>query len=119
MRKRNVKVQFWLTESEYTELLKKVEESGLKRNAFLVRMICQQTIFPADKLNDLNLKMDALLVQIRGMATNLNQITKIANTRKEVPHIAYLEKLLNGMRNFTAAIQPVWNDIREALYGNR
>lgn len=119
MRKRNVRVQFWLTQSEYEELMKKVTESGLKRNAFLVRMISQQNIYPAEKLSDLNLRMDALLVQIRGMATNLNQITKIANSRNEVPHPAYLEKLLTGMRNFAAAIQPVWNDIREALYGNR
>ena len=119
MRRRNNVVKFRLSDDELAELQRKVNESGLNRNAFLVRMIHQQTIYPADKLSDLNLRMDALLVQIRGMATNLNQITKIANNRKEVPHLGYLEKLLTGMRSFVAALQPVWNDIREALYGNR
>ena len=119
MRRRNNVVKFRLSDDELAELQRKVNESGLNRNAFLVRMIHQQPIYPADNLSDLNLRMDALLVQIRGMATNLNQITKIANNRKEVPHLGYLEKLLTGMRSFVAALQPVWNDIREALYGNR
>ena len=119
MRRRNNVVKFRLSDDELAELQQKVEESGLNRNAFLVRMIRHQTIYPADKLSELNIRMDALLVQLRGMATNLNQITKIANSRKEVPHLGYLEKLLTGMRGFIAALQPVWNDIREALYGNR
>lgn len=41
MRKRNVEVQFRLSEAEYAELVQKVKDSGLNRNAFLVR----QTFF--------------------------------------------------------------------------
>ncbi len=82
MRRRNNVVKFRLSDDELAELQQKVEESGLNRNAFLVRMIRHQTIYPADKLSELNVRMDALLVQLRGMATNLNQITKLANMGK-------------------------------------
>lgn len=119
MRKRNVEVKFRLSEAEYAELVQKVKDSGLNRNAFLVRMVRQQTIYPVDHLRELNKQMDILLAQIRGMATNLNQVAKIANARREVPCIQYLEALLNGMGKFSAAMQPVWESIREALYGNR
>ena len=73
MRKRNVEVKFRLSEAEYAELVQKVKDSGLNRNAFLVRMVRQQTIYPVDYLRELNKQMDVLLAQIRGMATNLNQ----------------------------------------------
>ena len=119
MRKRNVEVKFRLSEDEYAELVQKVKDSGLNRNAFLVRTVRQQTIYPVDYLRELNKQMDVLLAQIRGMATNLNQVAKIANARREVPCIQYLEALLKGMGKFSAAMQPVWEGIREALYGNR
>ncbi len=119
MRKRNVVVRFRLSESEYAALTEKVEASGLNRNAFLVRMVRQQTIYPAEKLSELNEKMDVLLAQIRGMGTNLNQIAKIANIKQDIPSMDYLKALAKAMGQFATAIQPVWNEIREALYGNR
>ena len=58
MRKRNVEVKFRLSEAEYAELVQKVKDSGLNRNAFLVRMVRQQTIYPVDYLRELNKQMD-------------------------------------------------------------
>lgn len=119
MRKRNVSVQFRLTEAEYAELKEKVKMSGMSRNAFLVHMIQEKTIYPVEKLSGLNEQMSIVIAQIRGMATNLNQMTKIANGRKEVPSMKYLESLASGMHQFLAILQPVWNNIREILYGDR
>ena len=45
MRRRNNVVKFRLSDDELAELQQKVKESGLNRNAFLVRMIRQQTIY--------------------------------------------------------------------------
>ncbi len=118
MRKRNISIRVRLTEAEYADLTAKVQESGLNRNAFMLRLIAAETIYPASELQGLNERLDSLLAQIRGMATNLNQMTKVANARQEAPTVEYLKSLAKAMSQFATAIQPVWTDIRGVLYGD-
>ena len=117
--KRRKEIKLRLTEQEFAALTDMVKQSGLSRNAFLVRMIKQQTIYPVDKLSKTNEMLAALLAQLRGMATNMNQVAKIANTRMEVPAMNYLRYLLAAIQNLKEESQPVFTSVREALYGNR
>ena len=117
--KRRKEIKLRLTEQEFTALTDMVKQSGLSRNAFLVRMIKQQTIYPVDKLSKTNEMLAALLAQLRGMATNMNQIAKIANTRKEVPAMNYLRYILAAIQNLKEESQPVFTSVREVLHGNR
>ena len=117
--KRRKEIKLRLTEQEFTALTDMVKQSGLSRNAFLVRMIKQQTIYPVDKLSKTNEMLAALLAQLRGMATNMNQIAKIANTRKEVPVMNYLRYILAAVQNLKEESQPVFTSVREVLHGNR
>ena len=119
MMKRKKEIKLRLTEQEFAALTDMVKQSGLSRNAFLVRMIKQQTIYPVDKLSKTNEMLAALLAQLRGMATNMNQIAKIANTRKEVPAMNYLRYILAAIQNLKEESQPVFTSLREALHGNR
>ena len=117
--KRRKEIKLRLTEQEYAALTDMVKQSGLSRNAFLVRMIKQQTIYPVDTLSKTNEMLAALLAQLRGMATNMNQVAKIANTRKEVPAMNYLRYTLAAIQNLKEESQPVFTSVREALHGNR
>lgn len=117
--KRRKEIKLRLTDQEFAALTDMVKQSGLSRNAFLVRMIKQQTIYPVDKLSKTNEMLAALLAQLRGMATNMNQIAKIANTRKEVPAMNYLRYILAAIQNVKEESQPVFTSLREALHGNR
>ena len=117
--KRRKEIKLRLTEQEFAALTDMVKQSGLSRNAFLVRMIKQQTIYPVDKLSKTNEMLAALLAQLRGMATNMNQIAKIANSRQEVPSINYLRYILAAVQNLKEESQPVFTSLREALHGNR
>lgn len=119
MRKRNIEVKFRVTEQEYDTLMKKVKESGLSRNAFLVRTIKGQKIYPVKNLHELNEKVDSLLVQVRGMATNINQVAKIANKRKDIPAYEYLSFLKIAVQTISTDVQTVFTSIREVLHGNR
>ena len=117
--KRRKEIKLRLTEQEFAALTDMVQQSGLSRNAFLVRMIKQQTIYPVDTLSKTNEMLAALLAQLRGMATNMNQIAKIANTRKEVPAMNYLRYILAAIQNLKEESQPVFTSLREVLHGNR
>lgn len=119
MMKRKKEIKLRLTDQEFAALTDMVKQSGLSRNAFLVRMIKQQTIYPVDTLSKTNEMLAALLAQLRGMATNMNQIAKIANTRKEVPAMNYLRYILAAIQNLKEESQPVFTSLREALHGNR
>ena len=117
--KRRKEIKLRLTDQELSVLTDMVKQSGLSRNAFLVRMIKQQTIYPVDTLNKTNEMLAALLAQLRGMATNVNQVTKIANTRQEVPSIYYLRNILAAIQNLKEESLPVFTGLREVLHGNR
>ena len=117
--KRRKEIKLRLTEQEYAALTDMVKQSGLSRNAFLVRMIKKETIYPVDTLNKTNEMLAALLAQLRGMATNMNQVAKIANSRQEVPSMNYLRYILAAVQNLKEESQPVFTSLREALHGNR
>lgn len=117
--KRKKEIKLRLTDQEYAALSDMVKQSGLSRNAFLVRMIMQQTIYPVDTLNKTNEMLAALLAQLRGMATNMNQVAKIANTRQEVPSMNYLRYILAAIQSLKEESQPVFTSVREVLHGNR
>lgn len=119
MRKRNVEIKFRLTEKEYAVLSEKVKQSGLNRNAFLVRMIHSQTIYPIEPLQVLNQKADDCLTQLRGIATNINQMAKIANTYRALPELSSLQNAARLVWETQKLIQPVFSLLREILYGNR
>ena len=117
--KRRKEIKLRLTDQEFAALTDMVQQSGLSRNAFLVRMIMQQTIYPVDTLNKTNEMLAALLAQLRGMATNMNQVAKIANTRQEVPSMNYLRYVLEAIKSLKEESQPVFTSVREVLHGNR
>ena len=119
MRKRNIEIKFRLTEKEHAVLSEKVKQSGINRNAFLVRMIQGQTIYPIEPLQNLTQEADACLTQLRGIANNINQIAKIANTYRAVPELSSLQNTTQLVWEMQQFIQPVFSLLREILYGNR
>lgn len=119
MRQRYIEIKVRLNEKEFEDLTAKVKESGLSRNAFLVRTIKGQKIYPVKNLNELNEKVDVLLAQVRGMATNVNQVAKIANKRNDIPAYEYLSYLKIAVQTIRTDVQSVFTSIREVLHGNR
>lgn len=118
MRKRPIEIKFRVSEQEKEMIEKHLQESGLNRNAYLVQLISNAAIFPKSELQEINLQLQSQNQQLRGIATNINQMSKMANTYKALPSAVQLEFMrldVNQMRN---DLQSVWNEVRGALYGN-
>lgn len=118
MRKRNIEIKLMLNEGEYERLIQKVQQSGMNRSAFLRRLIKGLTIYPIAPLLQLNLQIDSCLKQLRGIAVNINQIARYANTYHGLPELSYLNEMAQATREMQNTIGPVFSLLREVLYGD-
>ena len=93
MRKRNKRVEVYLTENEYSNLAEKVKLSGMPREAYIRQVLGGVEIKekpPADFYK--------LMVEVRKVGSNLNQLVKRAQALNFID---------------TPALQKVMAEIRE------
>ena len=118
MRKRAKEVKFRVTEQEWEVLQKKLQETGISRNEYLVKLITNTPIFPKDDLEKINQVLNAQNQQLRGMATNINQITKMANVSKALPTIVQLDFMRMDVYQMRSELMKIWTAVRKSLYGD-
>ena len=102
MRKRNIKIQFWLNLREADLLDRKAKNCGISRTAYLRHLVngFQPRELPPPDYRDL---MNALY----GIGRNLNQIAQKAHTLNVIDVQRYNEevrKLENAIRTITDAV---------------
>lgn len=102
MRKRNVRIQFWLDKKEAEALQKKVKKSGLSREAYLrhlVNGLIPQEAPPPDYYS--------MMQELHRIGNNLNQIARKAHALQALDVQRYdinLEKLETAIRKITEAV---------------
>jgi peptide subunit release factor 1 (eRF1) len=79
MRKRNIHVQCWLDKKEAEQLQKLVKRSGLTRETYLRHLI--SGVVPQDAPPP---DYHAMMRELRGIGTNLNQLAHRANALGEI-----------------------------------
>lgn len=118
MRKRPIEIKFRVSEKELKMLQEQLEVSGLNRNEYLVRLICNVPILPKAELALINKELNTHSQQLRGMATNINQIAKIANTYHLLPSTAQIEFVRMDIYQLREQLQEIWMKVRGVLNGN-
>ena len=91
MRNRNIKINIFLNEEENKILNEKVKKSGLNKSEFFRKIILDYRL--KEKPDE---KFYEILSQLRGMATNLNQIQNFILALEEVYLIPQKEKNVSG-----------------------
>lgn len=84
MRKKNIKKQIWIDIKEDTLLKQKSKEAGLNESEFIRSLIKGYRIKaqPTEEIKK-------FLRELYGIANNINQIAKVANSRYSVSHDNY------------------------------
>ena len=101
MRKRNIRIQFWLDRKEKELLDKRVKRSGLSREAFLRHLVNgfqPKDATPPDY---------CMMRELHGIGRNLNQIAQKAHTLNVIDAQRYDEevrKLEAAIRKITDAV---------------
>ena len=101
MRKRNYTVTIRMNKAEYDLLQSKVKESGQTQQAVVLHAIADLKIESAEEVEELkklNLMLAEMLSQLRGVATNINQIARKANagfaTKDDMRELLFLMKAI-------------------------
>ena len=87
-RRRNRAVTIRMNETEYTDFMKRVDESGLSQQSYFINAVRGAVITPSDEiatLKEISQTFAGLEQQLRGLATNVNQMAHVANGRGELP----------------------------------
>ena len=117
-RRRNKAVTIRMNEDEYKTLLEKVDESGLSQQAYIISSIKGATITSSDEIaiqKDISKSFADLVKQLRGLATNVNQMAHIANAYGALPTTSELIKASDEISKYRKECEDLWLLIRSSI----
>ena len=114
-RRRNRAVTIRMNETEYTDFMKRVDESGLSQQSYFINGVRGAIITPSDEiaaLKEISKTCAGLEQQLRGLATNVNQMAHVANGRGELPTENDLDLLSDQLAGYRRESESLWQSIR-------
>ena len=114
-RRRNRAVTIRMNETEYTDFMKRVDESGLSQQSYFINAVRGAVITPSDEiaaLKEISKTFAGLEQQLRGLATNVNQMAHVANGRGELPTENDLDLLSDQLDGYRRESESLWQSIR-------
>ena len=117
-RKRNKAVTIRMSDIEYESLQDKVDESGLSQQAYIISSIQGSTITSSDEIavqKDISKSFADLVKQLRGLATNVNQMAHVANGQGILPTTTELIKASDEISHYRKECEELWLLIRSSI----
>ena len=117
-RRRNRAVTIRMSESEYNDFMNKVKESGLSQQTYFINAVRGTSITPSDEINvlkEISKTFANLERQLRGLATNVNQMAHIANGSGVLPTENDLDRVSDQLNNYRKESESVWQSIRSLI----
>ena len=114
-RRRNRAVTIRMNETEYTDFMKRVDESGLSQQSYFINAVRGAVITPSDEiaaLKEISKTFAGLEQQLRGLSTNVNQMAHVANGRGELPTENDLDLLSDQLAGYRRESESLWQSIR-------
>ena len=118
MRKRNNLVPLRMNDQELARLKALVEETGQSRNAFILNAILGVTLTTTEyvtELKQMNEQLKSIYAQIRGIAVNVNQMTRYCNSVKASPHMRELKNTSQAIITMQKEMSETWQSIRQLI----
>ena len=117
-RTRNKAVTVRMTDSEYKTLQSKVNESGLTQQSYIINSIKGSTISSSEEVavqKELSKTFTELVKQLRGLATNVNQMAHVANGRDMLPTMQALLDTHAEINDYRKESEELWQLIRSSI----
>lgn len=107
-----------LNEYEWNSLEERIEESGQNKQSYMINALLGAEIAPKEEINiwkDIAGQLSELVKQLRGIATNINQIAHKANATGELPLINALEEINEQVAEIRKAGDQIWLSLRQLI----
>ncbi|MCR4745763.1 MAG: plasmid mobilization relaxosome protein MobC [Lachnospiraceae bacterium] len=117
-RKRDKAVMVRMNSAEYADLQNRVKESGLSQQAYIINAVKGATITPADEIEvqkEISKTFSDLVRQLRGLATNVNQMAHVANSHGDLPATEKLIRTSEEISNYRKECEKIWLLIRSSI----
>lgn len=118
MRKRNKAVTIRMTEAEFTALQKRIKESGRTQQSYIINAALTTKVSSAEEisaLKELSVSFSDLVRQLRGIATNINQMAHLANRSGTLPSARELSRIYEQIANYREESEKLWLSIRSLI----
>lgn len=114
-RVRNRAITIRLTEKEYELVSKKIKESGLTQQSFIINAVMDVVLYGKEGLKyliEIRDMVGEFVKQVRGIAANINQMTKIANANKATITENELQIVKRDYDYITKEGGKIWQSLR-------
>ena len=118
MRKRNHVITIRMSDEEYKFFQGRLSQTGQTQQSYVLNAIRGATIVSAEEVKELqklNRGFTDMMRQLRGLATNVNQMAHIANGTGELPVVTALEKFGKSIEKFRKEEEKRWQSIRQLI----
>lgn len=122
MRKKKNVIYVRLSDEEYEMFSKKLKSSGLSMQAFVTQAILYGKITSSETVDVLKEKNNYLAdidKQLRGIGTNINQMSHVANTNGELPTNKTLLDVLEEVKKLRSEVSAEWQSTRQLISQQR
>ena len=117
-RRRNRAIPIRLSDYEYEDIMRRIDESGLTIQTYLINAARGATITPSDEIAELKEISKTFAdheKQLRGLATNINQMAHVANGFGVLPTETELERMSDQINNYRKESESIWQLIRSLI----
>ena len=117
-RSRDVAVKIYMNKEEHEALLQIIKVTGQSMRTVITNAVMGMPLIPADvttKVQNINLKMSEQYRQLRGMATNINQLARVANKYQCPTDSLEMERIKEELHLMREELDDTWRLLRSLL----
>ena len=117
-RRRKKAITIRMNDTEYDALQEKIKESGLTQQSFIISAIRNTNITSAKELEvikDISRIFADQDKQLRGIATNINQMAHVANGQGLLPTVEKMDEIADMILEFRKEDDNRWRLIRQSV----
>ena len=118
MRKRNKAITIRMTDAEYAAIQDRIRQSRRTQQSYIINAALTARISSAEEiatLKEISVSFGDLVRQLRGLATNVNQMARIANRSGALPTARELSRISEQSAKYRERSEAVWQSIRSSI----